>query len=245
MSSQRRKRLLVDVDEVLADFQTPALEIAHRLTGKRLTPFDYEVWDMFTLFTEAEKRAIFEEIEKPGFCRTLLPRPGAIEAIREIQTLVDVYPVTSPFHSLTWVHERNAWLQEHFGFKSSQVVHTSAKFLVLGDAFIDDNPSHVAAWQAEHPGGVPMLWHIENTRTMTEFDPLRVKTWGEVIARVKTLETLKDVYDMIEEREWHFVDDGHEYNECWECGADTKKERERKHVTGCRMGLFADWARRR
>lgn len=183
----RRKRLGMDVDEVMFDFITPGLAIAKQVTGRTITPHDYEVWDMFTIFSAEEKAAIFAELEKPGFCRSLQPIPGAIEAVRELRKMVDVYPVTSHFHSLTWVAERDASLMETFHFERRQIIHTSSKFLVATDAFLDDNPSHVKEWSEEHPLGLAMLWHIPNTRTMTQFDPLRVKTWEEVLKRVEEI----------------------------------------------------------
>lgn len=181
---RRRKRLLIDVDEVLVDFQTPAFEALERLCGRRLRPEDYEVWDMFSLFSDAEKKAVFAEIEKPGFCRTLEPKAGAIEGVKALRDMVDVFAVTSHFSSPTWVHERDAQLTEVFGFKRKEIVHTSAKFLIAGEFFLDDNPSHVAAWSEEHPKGIAMLWHIPNTRKLG-MDDIRVKTWEQVAARVR------------------------------------------------------------
>lgn len=182
--SYRKNRFLVDVDEVLVDFQTPAFGLLERLHGRKLTPEDYTVWDMFTLFSEDEKKSVFAEISKPGWCRGLEPKPGAIEAIKTLRTLCDVYVVTSPFPSPTWVHERDAQLREVFGFGSREIIHTGAKFLVKGEFFLDDNPEHVSKWQAEHSQGDAMLWHIENTRTMG-YDDVRVRTWEEVIHRVR------------------------------------------------------------
>jgi 5'-nucleotidase len=180
----RRKRLLIDVDEVLADFQTPTLEALERLCGKKLTPEDYEVWDMFSLFTEDEKKTVFAEVEKPGFCRNLEPKEGAFDAVMELRKLVDVYAVTSHFSSPTWVYERDQWLIDLFGFKRKEIVHTSAKFLVAGEFYVDDNPDHVTKWAEEHPGAVAMLWHIPNTRKLG-MDNIRMRSWPEVIDRVK------------------------------------------------------------
>jgi 5'(3')-deoxyribonucleotidase len=180
----RRKRLLCDVDEVLVDFQRPALSILERLTGKKLTPDDYEVWDMFSLFTEEEKTLVREEISKPGFCRALPPVPGAAEGLLEARSLVDVFAVTSHFTSPTWVHERDAALIEDFGFKRGEIVHTSAKFLVKGDFLLDDRPKNVTEWKEHHPDGTAMLWHIPNTRKLG-MDDIRVRSWAEVLERIK------------------------------------------------------------
>jgi 5'(3')-deoxyribonucleotidase len=181
-----RKRMLVDVDEVLADFQTPMFEALYELYGRRASPDDCEVWDCFTLMTPNEKKGVFAIIEKPGWCASLKPKEGAIEGIQRLREFVDIYAVTSHFPtSRTWVHERDAWLIEHFGFERPFIVHTSSKFIISGDAFLDDNPGHVKAWQAANPNGLAMLWHIPNTRKLGHHD-LRVKTWGEVIDRVRS-----------------------------------------------------------
>lgn len=184
---QNQKRLIIDVDEILCNFQTPVLEIIYRLYGKKLSPYDFKEWDIFNTFSKAEQTAIFKEINKPGFCSALVPISGAIEAISILRQYVDIYPVSSPFPSPTWGHERYEWLQNHFGFERKKVVFTSAKYLIAGDAFLDDNPENVTSWLEEHPDKLGMLWHIPNTRKMTEYDYLRVNSWEKVIALVKNL----------------------------------------------------------
>jgi len=185
--SKKRRRILIDVDEVLADFQTPAFDIINRLFGKSLTAYDYEVWDLFELFTKEEGDAIRAEMGRPGVCASLKVRPGALDAVRELRDMADVHPVTSPFDSPTWVAERYAWLQEHFQIPRRDVVFTESKYLVKGDALLDDRPDNITTWLKEHRRAVGMLWHIPNTRTMTQYDHLRVKTWDEVISKVKKL----------------------------------------------------------
>lgn len=186
MRAPERKRLLVDVDEVLADFQTPVLKLMTRILGRQIRADDFEVWDCFSLLSEKERKRVFSKIEKPGWCASLAVKPGVGEALGELRELVDVYAVTSPFHSPTWVHERNAWLVDNLGFTRAQIVHTSAKYLCEGDAFLDDNPDHTKHWREEHPGGLCMLWHIPNTRKLG-FDDIRVRSWDEVLARVRVM----------------------------------------------------------
>ena len=183
----KRKRLLIDADEVLADFQLAIFELAEKLFGHKLTSHNFDTWDIFGAFPQHERDALFDIIEKPGFCKTIRPVPGALEAVQELRKHVDVHPVTSPFSSSTWVSERYAWLHDEFGFKRKDIVFTQAKFLVNGDALLDDSPKHVTSWLEEYPEKMGMLWHIPNTRTLTQYDHLRVKSWGEVIQKVKAL----------------------------------------------------------
>lgn len=183
----KKKRLLVDVDEVLCDFQTPVLGLLAQLFGRHMTPYDFDTWDIFATFSKEEKDVVFERVKEPGFCMKFRPKPGAVEAIAEIRKTHYVTPVTRPFPSPTWVHDRMLWLHEHFGFRESEIVNTAAKELVYGDAMLDDNPQHATDWLATHPEGLAMLWHIPNTRNMTQYDHLRVYTWDEVIKKVRAL----------------------------------------------------------
>lgn len=177
----RKLRFLVDVDEVLADFRTPALEVMSSVMGRRYSIHDFDVWDIFSVLDGPKKDLVLSIIDKQGFCHDLQPFPEAQKAIAELQTMCEVYVVTSPYHSLSWVYERNLWLKTHYGFDKSQVVHTSAKYLVRGDIFLDDKPDHVEAWTRENPHGLGMLWHTPNTRGL---DHLRVNSWGQVLSKV-------------------------------------------------------------
>ena len=234
---RKRKRMLTDVDEVLCDFQSPVFEMAKQIFGKDVGPHSYDgtVWDIFAAFTPEETKVLLAECEKPGWCASLKPLPGAQEAVAELRKHVDLFAVTSPFHSTTWVYERERWLAEHFGFERSQIVHTSAKYLVCGDVLLDDKPDHITAWQAEHPDGLAMLWPIANTRNLP-LDKWRVKDWPDVLDRVLRFERKATAIDLLDDREWHH--DGEPYspaNCCLECGASKRGTGIPKHKTGCRL----------
>jgi 5'(3')-deoxyribonucleotidase len=226
-----------DADEVLFDFQTPVFEMHERLHGKKLTALSYpgDYWDMFLMFSDEERKAIFAECGQPGWCRSLKPLPGAVDAIKEIREHLDLFCVTSHFHSKTWVHERDASLIEHFGFKKPEIVHTGAKFLVSADAMLDDKPDHVLAWSAEHPDGMAMLWPIPNTRNMP-LDEFRVRGWDDVVARVKAFEKRDSALDLLDEREWQR--EGEPYaagNFCLTCGGTERGSKIPTHKPGCRL----------
>jgi len=183
----KRKRLLIDIDEVIGDFQTPLFDTFYRLYGRRLSPYDFDVWNIFDALPKEQCEALSLEMAKPGYCKAIPPAPGAIDAISILRQYVDIYPVSNPFSSPTWVYERYEWLQKHFGFKRNKIIFTEAKFLISGDALLDDNPKNVTSWLEEHPDKLGMLWHIPNTRKMTEYDYLRVTSWEKVITLMKSL----------------------------------------------------------
>jgi 5'(3')-deoxyribonucleotidase len=226
----------IDVDEVLADFQGPVFEAAKRLFGKDVSPqsFDGTVWDLFTIFTNEETKVLLAECEKPGWCAGLKPLPGAQHAVGELRKHVKLFAVTSHFHSMTWVYERDRWLMEHFNFAKSEIVHTAAKYLISADICLDDKPDHVLAWQAEHPDGLAMLWPIANVRNMP-MDKWRVKDWPDVIDRVIHFQRKASAIELLDEAEWDSWSYSHEGNYCRVCSAEESGAKIPKHKPDCRL----------
>jgi 5'(3')-deoxyribonucleotidase len=181
----------VDVDEVLADFQGAGLEIANEAFGTKKTILDLEDWGFFEHFTDEEQAYLRAECEQPGFCSSLRVLPGAQEGIRRLREIGRVFIVTSPFTSHTWVSEREWWLKKHFGFAKDDLIHTSAKYKVDLDAFLDDRPKNVVQWSERYPSRLAMLWPLHNTRQY-QLDKYRVKSWDDVITRVRVAKEAQD-----------------------------------------------------
>jgi len=178
-----REPVLVDVDEVLGDFQTPALKIMSQVTGQRYQPGDFTTWDIFGVLSKPELDEVFKRIGCDGFASCLEPTPGSQDFIRELSKMAKVYIVTSPFPSRTWASERTKWVKDHFDIPGKQVIHTAAKYLVRGRALLDDKPEHTENWLKNNPKELAMLWHIPNTRTIEH--PNRVKTWDEALSQIE------------------------------------------------------------
>lgn len=185
----KRKRALVDVDGVLADFHTPALEVVEKLSGRKYRTEEFTTWDMFDLIPREYEAACFEVYNEPGFCSTFKPFPGAIEAIAELEEHMDVYIVTSPMYGPTWVHDRARWLTKHFNIPFKKQVHTGAKYLVTGDIFIDDAWKHIESWGEQHLQGMPILWDQPYNRQATEMPRpwIRATGWEHVFGHIERL----------------------------------------------------------
>jgi len=174
---------LVDVDEVLYDLHDPVLALMAKVTGRRHQIEEIKVWDLFSVLGEEERTQVFEYMNAPGFCSALRPFPEAVVALDQIRRHAEVIAVTNPYPSPSWVYERSNSLKRDFGFSRGQIIYTSAKYLVRGDYFLDDNPNYVSSWAAENPDKCSMLWHTPNTRTLG-LDHLRVFSWDQVLERV-------------------------------------------------------------
>lgn len=141
--------ILLDCDDVLADFATPALGLVAVLGGPALTPEKRFQWEIGELLNDlpAAKEQFWSTLSEPGWCSQLEPYADASHAVQELQKLGEVVVVTSPLkRSRTWMHERTDWLKKHFGIEHSHVVNSSNKRWIHGDFLADDKPDNLRDW---------------------------------------------------------------------------------------------------
>ena len=178
--------VLLDVDGVIADFVTAYMDIVFEVTARRYDPEQQIEYDIVTAceLTDKEHARVRKYTHCTEFCRDdILPYEGAVEGVKRIAEVADVYFVTAPFvdHE-TWVHDRSLWLKRHFGAKlGRKVIFTEHKHLVRGDVFVDDKPSNVLAWHSAWPDGTPVLWNQPYNARESVGAILRQSSWVEAL----------------------------------------------------------------
>lgn len=139
--------ILLDCDDVLADFATPALKLVAELGG----PTTRTGWDIGDMLEGVARDRFWETVSAPGWCAGLQPYPWALENVRALQKLGEVVVVTTPLRRCpTWMFERTQWCKKHFGFEHSHVANIENKALVHGDFLADDGVHNLEAWQHGH-----------------------------------------------------------------------------------------------
>lgn len=179
--------VLLDVDGPVCDWLGGALEVVEDVTGKRFYRDEVRNWLMFhTLgLTAAQVREIEHEIDQPGWCAALKPTLGAYEGVEALRDLgYVVHYVTSPWITAkNWTYERTEWLVRHnFAAGAHHVTHTSAKYLLQGDIFVDDHPGNVNLWQASNKAGQGLLWSAPYNRFAEGY---RVGGWDDLVSYAK------------------------------------------------------------
>jgi 5'(3')-deoxyribonucleotidase len=159
--------VLLDCDGVLGDFTTPAVEYANRFLGTNHTVDLVNQWEIMEALGIDKETAnkVYASMAVPGFCASIPVLPGAQDGVAKLQTISDVYVVTSPFNSTYWVTERDAWLHRHFGIPRSKIAHVSAKYLCVGEVLVDDKAANLTQWAEHHPDGLPIKWEVPFNRT--------------------------------------------------------------------------------
>jgi len=188
-----RPRVLLDVDGPIADFMTPALDAIHRVTGRRFKAEEHTSgWDLFAGLglSSDEIDAVLLSMQTPGLCLGIPTVDGAREGVEELRSFADVWAVTSPFGGEHWMHERDAWLVKHMGFKKKDVLHVRAesKHGVFGDILVEDKIDTLQSWRMAWPDSHPVLFEL-SYNSNHGWDGLSVSGWGALVLKARALLT--------------------------------------------------------
>lgn len=167
------KRIAIDMDEVIADFQAKHLTVYNDRFNEALTPEDLHGTRLWTLRPHIAAEVI-SLVDEPGFFRDLAVMDGSQEVIRELHEHYEIYIVTAAMeHPMSFL-SKYEWLREHFPFLSEMnFVFCGDKSIIRADYLIDDTSRHFKGFE-----GQGILFTAAHNRYETGF--VRVDNWQEV-----------------------------------------------------------------
>jgi 5'-nucleotidase len=129
------KKIIVDMDGVLADVYTRFFELYEEETGSKKTMDEIIGLKEGEAFPE-----VYHWVETPGFFRTLPVMPDSqrvLKILNDKYEIIIVSMATEFPYSLT---DKQLWINENFPFISwKQVVFCGNKSLIKADIMIDDH----------------------------------------------------------------------------------------------------------
>lgn len=185
MKKQDRHRVGVDVDGVIANYTELYLNAVRSALGRDIpkgwAPPQWDLDESLGL-TKEEKRTVYKLIEQPGIAGTIVPYPGAVDGLKKLSKVADVFLVTSPVEdSPTWCFDRTAWVKKHFGEElADRIDFTGHKYTFAADLFVDDKPSNCEEWQAAWPDGKALLWAANYSTVLLHDRLTHVYNWEDV-----------------------------------------------------------------
>lgn len=156
-------RIIVDQDEVLAQFVAKILKRWNALSGKEFSRDDIVSWRMEevlgkdTLGRSAEG-LIDEWLAEPGFFEDLEPLPGAVEGFNKLRRMGhDVIVATSVPEVATHAYDgKRRWMRRLFpDWSMKNFIACSRKGLLDGHIIIDDGAHNISDWaQIKREGAI-------------------------------------------------------------------------------------------
>jgi len=166
------KRILIDMDEVIADPMGEMIRWYNDQYGAGPDK-DKMVGSWVKGFPEEHQPMIMERIKSPGFFRHLPVMEDAVDVLRRLNERYEVFIVSAAMEFPNSLKDKYDWLMEHFPFFSwKQIALTGSKDLVFGDFMIDDHVKNLKNFK-----GKPYLYTSAHNLTVTGYD--RINNWQE------------------------------------------------------------------
>ncbi|WP_413072363.1 MULTISPECIES: 5' nucleotidase, NT5C type [unclassified Shouchella] len=167
------KRIAIDMDEVMADFNKKHLALFNADYGEALTVEDLHGKKLRELRPNLVNE-IRGYLKDPGYFRDLEVIQDAQEVIKELHETYEVYIATAAMHFPSSFTAKYEWLQEHFPFLNDQhFVFCGDKSVIKADYLIDDN-----VYQLERFTGKGILYTAPHNVHEERFT--RVNHWQDV-----------------------------------------------------------------
>lgn len=168
-----KKRIAIDMDEVIAELMPSFIDIYEREMGWRPTREQY--WGK-KLYELPDVMKIRQFIFEKGFFRNLPVMANSQEVMQDLQKNYDLYIVTAAMEFRNSFEDKYDWLAEHFPFIHwKNIVFCGDKSIIQADYLIDDLPKNLETFQ-----GKSLLYTASHNTDETHFT--RVNNWLEIKA---------------------------------------------------------------
>jgi len=167
------KRLIVDMDDVLADATGQFINFYEREFGVRVPREFLNHKEEGTGFPDHHE-AIGSYVFQKGFFRTMAVNEHSQDVMKKLNDKYEVFVVSSAMEFPNSLTEKLEWLNEHFPFLHwKQFVFCGRKSVVHGDYMIDDLPHNLETFNGEK-----LLYTAPHNLQFNHFK--RVNGWTDV-----------------------------------------------------------------
>ena len=171
------KRLIVDMDDVLADATGQFIKIIKEEIGievHRDSLNNKPEGTAFPLDREIVNGYAFRE----KFFRSMDVKENSQEVLEQLNRKYELFIVSSAMEFPLSLYEKLEWLKEHFYFLHwKQIVFCGKKSIVHGDYMIDDLPHNLESFN-----GHKLLFTAPHNLQYNQFE--RLNNWKEVGERL-------------------------------------------------------------
>jgi 5'(3')-deoxyribonucleotidase len=143
------KRLIVDMDDVMADATGQFINFYEREFGIRIDRESLNHKNEMERFP-GNHETVYSFTFRKDFFRTMEVKEHSQEVMKELNQKYEVFIVSSAMEFPNSLPEKLEWLNEHFPFLHwKQFVFCGRKSIVHGDYMIDDLPHNLETFKGE------------------------------------------------------------------------------------------------
>ena len=166
-----KKRLLVDMDGVLADVYKQFIAMEEKESGIKLPIEILFGKPEYEVFKNGRKH-----VNTKGFFRNAPLMNGCVEVMKKLNEKYDVFIVSAAMEFPNSLPEKYEWLAEHFSFITwQQIVFCGSKTIVYGDIMIDDHYKNLDNFK-----GQTILFTQPHNKMNNNHKHRRVNSWYEI-----------------------------------------------------------------
>ena len=148
MQNFTKKLILIDQDQVLADFELGFYRAVSKLREMSIKQIELKDRNCFYAGDQYEKEQGLNTgylAKEKDFFRKLPVIPGAIEGIKYLDSKYQVKIVTAPILGARYcLQEKYDWILDNLGESfCNKIIITQDKTIIAGDYLIDDKPNIV------------------------------------------------------------------------------------------------------
>jgi len=204
-------KLGIDMDNVLVDFIGSALPRIEQLWGvyveyENILEPKIEAAINDELIHPVSGEALCTALFQPGFFASMLPRVGAVEALKRLVQQGHEIIIVTRAHMTAGhvVQEKAVWLAQHLKGIDYQLVVVGSggtKHMINVDVLVDDEPGNL-----EHPTAVSVCavhpWNLKYLESKDRKQPVHIlHTMGFLPALIYYIEHSKNSDDVFDEAE--------------------------------------------
>jgi len=143
------KRLIIDMDDVLADATGQFINYYEKEFGVRVARESLNFKEEMERFPDHHQE-VYQFTFRKNFFRTMAVNQNSQEVVKKLNAKYDLFIVSSAMEFPNSLTEKLEWLNEHFSFlRWKQFVFCGSKAVVYGDYMIDDLPHNLEKFNGE------------------------------------------------------------------------------------------------
>lgn len=185
ISNINKPTILVDMDDTLIDLLQAWVTALNEKHGLNVNPEDIDDWNISRFFPSLTRYQVFEPLFADEFWDTVKPKEDAVRYLKQLKDDGYKIYICTNTHYKTLKVKMDKVLFKYFDYLSwEELIIVADKQVVCADFLVDDGVHNLIGGKYK---GILMDAPHNRKFKESEHGIIRVKTWREVYALIKSM----------------------------------------------------------